>query len=250
MLSKITYMVNIPGSMLLSIPQGAARAVGAALPWPSGSIVSAQVLQQQPGAGTATVQIGNQQFQANIPGQLPQGNIWLQLMDRGNPAQFRILSETRAIALLADKLAEAATASGKKQGGQILRQQQQEWPMLQQNQTGYHLHPSPSGNMLMLEDQQNGSTKGMVQKEEEENRSALHGRLDLDHLGTVYFAIENKPDAPLQIKLRAAEHSTFLTLHEPFNHWLAEKSRENGSEGQISEGDEPIIKPKALGTMA
>jgi len=243
-------MVNIPASMLLSIPQGAARAVGATLPWPSGSIISAQVLQQQPNTGTATLQIGNQRLQATIPGQLPQGNIWIQLMDRGNPAQFRILSETRAIALLADKLAESAAASGTKQGSPLQRQQQQEWPLPPQSQTGYHLHPSANGNMLMLEDQQNGSTKGTVQKDTDENRATLHGRLDLDELGTVYFAIESKPDAPLQIRLRTAEHRSFLTLHEPFNDWLAEKGRESSIEGQISEGDEPIIKPKPLGTMA
>jgi len=243
-------MVNIPGSMLLSIPQGAARAVGAALPWPKGSIVSAQVIQQQPNAGTATLQVGNQRLQATIPGQIPQGNIWIQLMDRGNPAQFRILSESRAISLLADKLAETAAASGTKQGGPLQRQQQQEWPLPQQTQTGFNATPSSNGNMLMLEDRNNGSTKGTIQKDTDEDRTALHGRLDLDELGTVYFAIESKPDAPLKIKLRTAEHSSFLTLHEPFNDWLAEKSRERGIEGQISEGDEPIIKPKPLGTMA
>ncbi|GAV20948.1 hypothetical protein MMIC_P1926 [Mariprofundus micogutta] len=243
-------MVNIPGSIFLSLPQGAAKAQGNALPWPNGSILSAKVLQQAD-SGIATLLIGNQRFQAKTPGQLPTGNIWIQLMERGNPPQFRILSESRAISMLAERLAEMAAGSEKKTPSQHLLRQQQEWPLPQQSQSGYHLHPASNGNMLMLEDRQNGATKGMVQKDEKENRSALHGRLDLDHLGTVYFAIEKKPDSPLQLKLRTAEHDAFLSLHEPFSHWLAEKVQEDGIEGQLSEGDEPIIKPEhPVRTMA
>ncbi|PJA30972.1 MAG: hypothetical protein CO187_10850 [Zetaproteobacteria bacterium CG_4_9_14_3_um_filter_53_7] len=227
----------------MSLPQGAAKAPGAALPWPSGSILSAQVLKQD--AGTATLLIGNSRYQAQTPGPLPQGNIWIQLMERGNPPQFRILSEARVTAVLAELLGDAAADGGKKMTGQhLLRQQQQEWPMPQHPQTGFHLHSSSAGNMLMIEDRHNRSTKGMVQKDDKEDRSALHGRLDLEHLGTVYFSVENKADAPMQLKLRVAGHNSFLTLYEPFSRWLEEKKRDSGIDGHLSEGDEPIIKPE------
>jgi len=242
-------MINIPASMLISLPQSAAAGIKMALPWPTGSILTAQVLQQQD-AGMATLLIGGQRLQAKVPGHLPLGNIWLQLMERGTPTQFRLLSESRAVEVLAERLAQFVAGSDQKQGG---HQQRQEWPMpSQQNQDSYLLQPSANGNRLFLEDRENGSPKGMVQKEVDDNRTALHGRLDLEHLGTVFFAVEKTTETPFQLKLRAREHSAFISLQTPFSQWLKQQNSSDidGGEGSspiqgvLSEGEEPIIKPE------
>lgn len=239
-------MINIPASMLISLPQSMTSGIKMALPWPTGSIISAQVLQQQD-AGMATLMLGGQKMQAKVPGFLPLGNIWLQLMERGSPSQFRLLSESRAVEVLAERLAQMVTGSDHKQSGhQSLRQ---EWPMpSQQNQESYLMHPSANGNRLFLEDRENGSAKGMIQKEVDEERTALHGRLDLEHLGTVFFAVEKTIETPFQLKLRASDHRAFISLQAPFDAWLKEKSSstEAGAaliQGRLSEGEDPIIKP-------
>ncbi len=241
-------MINIPASMLISLPQSAAAGIKLALPWPTGTILTAQVLQQQD-AGMATLMIGGQRVQAKVPGYLPLGNIWLQLMERGTPTQFRLLSDARAVEVLAERLAQVVAGSDQKQGSH--HQQRQEWPMpSQQNQDSYLMHPSANGNRLFLEDRENGSPKGMVQKEVDDNRMALHGRLDLEHLGTVFFAVEKMTETPFQLKLRAADHSAFISLQAPFSQWMQQQGPSNNEGGEeavqgfLSEGEDPIIKPE------
>jgi len=244
-------MINIPASMLLTLPQNSAGGIKLSLPWPTGSLVSAQVLQQKE-PGMAMLMLGGQRVQAQVPGFLPMGNLWLQLMERGLQTQFRLLSDARAAEILAERLASAATGGDLKQNQQQLLRQHQEWPMpsSQQNQTGFNMQASANGNMLLLEDKENGSPKGMVQKDENENRSALHGRVDLEHLGTVFFAVEKSKDHPYQLKLRVSEHLSFISLQSPFTEWLKRLASdhhdqiENSSiQGRLSEGDEPIINP-------
>lgn len=247
-------MINVPASMLLTLPQNSASGVKMALPWPTGSLVSVQVLQQKD-PGMATLMMAGQRVQAQVPGFLPLGNLWLQLMERGLQTQFRLLSDARAAEILAERLAAAVTGGDLKQNQQQLLRQHQEWPMpsSQQSQAGFNMQASANGNMLLLEDKGNGSPKGMVQKSENKNRSVLHGRVDLEHLGTVFFAVEKSKDHPYQLKLRVREHRSFISLQSPFSEWLKRlaSDRQNQIEsssiqGRLSEGDEPIINP-ALG---
>jgi len=237
--------------MLLALPQGAAKTPGITLPWPSGSLLSAQV-QKQSDAGVTTLLVGNYRLQAKIPGLPPHGSIWLQLMDRhANPPQLRILSESRAMAILEERLAEVATGNEKREAGQQSTRQQHELPLPKQNQTGLHLHPSSNGNSLILEGREDGTPKGMVQKDIKEDTTALHGRVDLDHLGIIYFSVEKSSDTPFKLKVRAGDHRSFVALHEPFTQWLEEKSEADAVQGELSQGDEPIIKPeRRVGTMA
>ena len=92
-------MINIPTTMLSALSQGAASGAKVSLPWPNGSLLSAQVLQkpdagtamaQKPDSGTAMLQIGNFRLLAKVPTHLPQGNVWIQLLtaqyDRGDGA--------------------------------------------------------------------------------------------------------------------------------------------------------------------
>jgi len=237
--------------MLLSLPQNSASGVKVTLPWPVGSLVSAQVMQQKDPV-MATLMMAGQRVQVQVPGFLPMGNLWLQLMERGVQAQFRLLSDVRAAEVLAERLASAATGGDLKQSQQQLLRQHQEWPMpsSQQNQTGFNMQASANGNMLLLEDKENGSPKGMVQKDENENRSALHGRVDLEHLGTVFFAVEKAKDNPYQLKMRVSEHRSFISLQAPFAEWFKTLASDHHDQiesasiqGRLSEGDEPIINP-------
>lgn len=236
-------MINIPASMLLALPQGAGKTPGITLPWPNGSILSAQV-QKQPDSAATTLLVGNYRLQTKIDGLPQQGNVWIQLMNKhANPPQLRMLSEARATAILAEQLAEAA-GNEKRTSGQPQPRQQQDWPMPKQNQQGFHFHPSSNGSSLMLEEHEGGTPRGMVQKDMKEDLAALHGRLDLEHLGIIFFAVEKSGDAPFQLKVRASDRSAYVALHEPFNRWLEENSERTAAQGELSQGDEPIIKPE------
>ena len=110
---------------------------------------------------------------------------------------------------------------------------------------------SANGNSGMLQEHGGSTPRSMIQKDMKDNQTALHGRLDLEHLGIIYFAVEKSGDTPFQLKVRASERSAYVALHEPFNHWLEENSELTVAQGELSQGDEPIIKPdRPVRTMA
>lgn len=129
--------------------------------------------------------------------------------------------------------------------------------MPQQAQSGqqqYLFHPAGNGNMLMIDDPEDQSPRGAMEREADENGFTLHGRLDLESLGRLHFALRKLGELPLQIDLRAADHATFVELQQPFSEWLAgQRQQEKGSElnGYLSEGSTPIVQPKrSAGTTA
>jgi len=251
-------MIPIASTLLLGIPQTGAIATNSALPWPNGSLISAQVLSMNT-PELATIMLGAYRMQARVPPNTPLGHIWLELMNREIPAQMRILTESRALQLLIRKIADQmqgpnanqttatpktsshAAAAAQTEGG---------WPLPANMQLPFTLHASQDQERLFLEQADDESPRGMIQKEVDTDRYALHGRLDLDHLDTLFFMLEQRSKQPMQLKLRAGSHQAFLTLQQPFEQFLATQNDTTQAadeaarlKGRLFEGNEPFLKP-------
>jgi len=257
-------MIPVAGTLLLGIPMGTQASATSALPWPNGSLISAQIIAVD-APNMATIMIGAYRMQAKVPPNTPLGQIWLELMNRELPAQLRILAESRALEMLVQKIAEkmqaqmpAQLAQKSATPAQALLQQEAAWPLPQSSNMPFHAHVSADQERVFLEQADDQTPRGMMQKQVEPDRYALHGRLDLDELGTLFFMLEQHSAQPMHIKLRAANHQAFLALQEPFRNFLDRQNSDNpvnddssALQGRLFEGREPFIRPThQTGSMA
>ncbi len=205
----------------------------------------------------ATIMLGAYRMQAKVPPNTPLGHIWLELMNREIPAQMRILSETRALQLLIRKIADQVqgsnpnqTTASPKASTHTAAQSESGWPLPASLQMPFSLHASQDQERLFLEQTDDESPRGMIQKQVDADRYALHGRLDLDHLDTLFFMLEQRGEQAMQLKLRASSHQAFLALQQPFGQFLADHNdatqEADGSislKGRLFEGNEPFLTP-------
>jgi len=248
-------MIPIPSTLLLGIPQGASSTGTSALPWPNGSLVSAQVLAMDT-PELATIMIGSYRIQAKVPPNTPLGQIWLELINRELPAQMKILSEQRALEKLIQQLSENTQAkhptqaahASKTMASQHSGQAEPGWPFPPSAQMPFHAHASQ--DRLFLEQNDDQTPRGMIQQQIDEHHYALHGRLDLEHLGTLFFILEQTEGQPVNIKVRAQSHQSFLALQKPFQQFLDrqnnddhESTDDNKLHGRLYEGSEPFLTP-------
>ncbi|MDX8405859.1 MAG: hypothetical protein R8K50_06880 [Mariprofundus sp.] len=240
--------VLLTGLLQTSIKPGMAAA---ALPWPNGTILSARL--ENITATTATLVIAGQRMQASLPpgllANLPaNAQLWLELLSRDTPAGMRILTRQQAIHTIAARLAEL-TGNKPADLPPALQQrlQQPTWPW--QDGHPLHAHASEAGNRLLLDDRQNQQPRGMMERSSDEDGFALHGRIDLESVGTLYFALQQQLDKPAKLTLRAADHSNFMQLQQPFAEWVEQQHASDHSmpatlQAQLQEGDEPVLKPR------
>jgi len=163
---------------------------------------------------------------AQVPPSTPMGEIWLQLIQRGMPAKFRILSQSQAIETLADMLQKTGKQSPAKtpspathnhpvqQSRPTFQSQwhEQDVPRLDTTGLPWLATGAPESNSVMLRDRNSGQERGMVLGESHDDGFRLQGRLDLEHLGAVLFRLQGDHDA---------KHWN-LTLHTPNNSILSE----------------------------
>jgi hypothetical protein len=229
---------QIAGAKLLPLPQGSSARP---LPFLTGSLLPARILQNDHG-GT-TLLLGSIRMQVSLPTRLPGGQLWVLIVENGTPPKLRIMSESQATTVLAERLAgQLADAAG----GKPPQLQQQDWPLRQQGQQhGFSFHPASHGDMLFIDDEQSGEPKGRIERESAADGFTLHGRLDLDAIGAVYFAIEQHGEAPISLQLRVAGRDSYRELQQPFAEWLAARAADDGAKlaAQLSEGCEPIVAP-------
>ncbi|MES0371999.1 MAG: hypothetical protein ABUK11_06930 [Mariprofundaceae bacterium] len=216
-------MINLIGAQLLSLPQGAKPATATQLAWPNGSILSARMV---PGdsPGNVILMLGGYRFLAKVPANTPMGNIWLQLVNRELPAQFRLLSDFRAASLLARMLANRMKSQdqpGQEKSGGDQKSQQAARKKIEQGQP-FQVETGSDGKRLMLRDPLDGSPRGVVNASSDEYSFLLHGRADLDHLGPVAFALEGSANQPWKLKLYAGSDSNISKLRPVFIQWLEE----------------------------
>ncbi|MDQ6993364.1 MAG: hypothetical protein Q9M31_07795 [Mariprofundus sp.] len=232
---------------------GKPTTASSALPWPKGSVLAGRL--ETTTTAMPTLIIANQKFQTMLPpgllAKLPPGQLWFELLNRESPASFRILSRQQAIDIIAGRLAEMA--SNKQTDAPTQPQQRPTHsPWNQQEGFPFNANESANGYRIMLEDRESQQPRGMIEKEGDADSFALHGRIDMDQLGTLYFALQQQPGTPPQLKLRAAAHQSFVELRQPFHDWLSEKQQntENTNrllpalKADLSEGNEPVLQAR------
>jgi len=231
-------MINLIGAQLISLPQGVKSGVAGQLPWPNGSILSARMVPGE-SAGHVILMLAGYRFQAKVPANTPMGNIWMQLVNREMPAQFRLLSDFKAASLVAEmlsnKMKPQEQAAEPAKGGRS--NQDTAWQKMEQNQLPFQAEAGADGQRIMLRDEHDGTTKGVVNASSDEDGFLLHGRADLDHFGPVAFALEGSENQPWSLKLYAGRDSNIAELRPAFLKWLQEQSEsENSSRRSLIEG--------------
>ncbi len=232
-------MINLIGAQLLSLPQGEKSATATQLAWPNGSILSARMA---PGdsPGTAMLMLGGFRLQVKVPANTSMGNVWLQLVNREMPAQFRLLSDFKAASLLAEMLANKVKPQERGQheparAGRL--PQETGWQKLEQGQIPFQAELGADAQRLMLRDPKDGSPRGVVNASSDEHQFLLHGRADLDHFGPVAFALEGSEDKPWMLKLYAGRDLNIVELRPAFLTWLeGQKNSEESSKRSHIEG--------------
>jgi len=190
---------NLPVLMQLSRAEG-----GTLLPWPNGSVLSGRLTPPTEGTG-AMLMLGNYRVRVEVPPNTPMSQVWLQVLQRELPGQFRLLTDKQAAVLIVEMLKQQQTkpevskniaqeqGQAKQSAHQSANQpinQQQEWGKLPSDVLPFDAQSY--GERLMLLNQQDGSAQGLLQKEEGKDGFMLSGRLDLDNLGALAFSLEGQ----------------------------------------------------------
>jgi len=229
-------VINLIGAQLISLPQGVKSAMSTHLPWPNGSIISARMVPGE-AAGHAVLMLGGYRLQARVPANTPMGHVWLQLVSGEMPAQIRLLSDFKAIALLSEMLANKVKPQRQggrepvKSGGKPT--QELGWQKMEQNQLPFQAESEAGGQRLMLRDQEDGSALGMINSSSDEKGFLLHGRADLDNLGPVAFALEGAEGKPWNLKLYAGRDANISELRPAFLKWLEEHRNDDSTHPNI-----------------
>ncbi|MDX8396547.1 MAG: hypothetical protein R8K22_09050 [Mariprofundaceae bacterium] len=216
-------MINVIGTQLLSIPQGAKPEISPQLPWQNGSILSAK-LSSGDGMGSIILSLGGYRMRAQVPPNLPMGHVWLQLMSREIPPQFRLLSDAKAASVLSEMLAQQANTKDSASGDiakQVLKQSQDaSWQKLEQGQLPFQMDPALDGRRLMMRDREDGNPQGVMHRQGDEQSFQLRGRVDLGQLGPVGFSLEGAEGRAWQLRVYAAKNSAMTSLRQGFAQWL------------------------------
>jgi len=176
--------------------------------------------------------------------------LWLELINRdATPASFRVLSKQQAVQLIASRLSDmAANKPADQPQNTSSRHVAQTWSW----QDGHPLnaHVSDQGQRLLLDERSNQQPRGMVEREQDEDAFALHGRIDLDQLGHLYFALQQQTGQPARLTLRATQHSSFQQLKQPFANWVQKQSAidnpiTSSLQAELDVGSDPVLKPRS-----
>ncbi|MDX8388690.1 MAG: hypothetical protein R8M46_09210 [Ghiorsea sp.] len=214
--------VHLPLLMQVNRSEG-----GTLLPWPNGSLLSGRLMPPTEGSG-AMLMLGNYRVRVEVPPNTPMGHIWLQLMQREMPGQFRLLTNKQAEALIAEMLQQSNTKEGVPRGanqeqGSTKGQagSQQEWGKLPTDNLPFTVEAY--GERLMLRDEQGGGTQGLLQKEEGKDSFTLSCRLDLEHLGGLAFSLEGTPDKTWKVHIHLENKVFKYDVEQKFVDWLAQQ---------------------------
>ncbi|RMH51149.1 MAG: hypothetical protein D6682_05195 [Zetaproteobacteria bacterium] len=232
-------MMEILGTQMMGMPQGIRNAEGPhTLPWPSGSVLQARL---EPGGepGSALLIIGGYRLRAEVPPNVPMGEVWLEILGQKMPAQFRIMNQHQAHQLLMEMLrqqVDASTGKGKgREGGDAPTAAhdgaeggaRRGWMRL--DGSGLQGLVGADMNRMVVEDEGGGGqARGVIERQGDARRFLLHGRLDLAHLGAVAFALEGGEQEALRLRLFAADEQTAELLRPEFLAWLGRHRRLEG----------------------
>jgi len=197
------------------------------LPWPDGSVISARLAPTDT-PGNALLILGSYRLLAQVPPATPMGDVWLMLVNRQMPARFALLSDAQVLQMLAGMLesgqARTARQSQRGQGGThapLQAGESADWPDLTHAQRGdgrsglpWNSEAAADGNTLLWYDQQDEQPRGMLHRLVDGQSFTLSGRIDLDRLGGISFALKGTvPKDAQQASEAGTEAGTPVSTH-------------------------------------
>ena len=227
-------MFPIVVSQLLSLPEGASTQASQRLPWSNGSLLSAK-LAPSDSPGMVQVVIGAFRLVAKVPPSTPMGDIWLQLVNRDMPAQFRLLSSAQVETELAKMLHKAASGSGE---AKATRQNaEQGWSKLDTGSLPFAAELAAHGNFLMIRDRESSHRDVLLSSTVDGDQFRLLGRVDLEQLGSVAFNLQGGDARDWHLKIFSINPQLLSFLRAHFNIWLEdEQLRYKNLEGEVLYG--------------
>jgi len=245
-------MINLHAAQMVSMPQGAKSDVAPKLPWPNGSIITAKMTAID-SEGSVILSLGGYRMRTQVPPNTPMGNVWMQLINREIPPQFRLLSDAKAASLLTEmlnqKIQKDAPSDAAQKGH---RQSPDAWQKMDTDNLPFRADMGPDGRYMMLRDRQDGSTRGMVRKQESGAQFLLHGRVDLNQLGPLAFALSGETGQTWKLHLYASPSKGVVDLRTGFAAWLKERhiAQKSESVGQALEGHIVQGLPERVGGLS
>ncbi|MDX8398028.1 MAG: hypothetical protein R8K49_06885 [Mariprofundaceae bacterium] len=221
-------MMNLQAAQILSIPQGAKSDVAPKLPFPNGSIITAKLTPVDSNGGVI-ISLGGYRMRAQVPPNTATGSIWLQLLSRDMPAQFRLLSDAKAASMLSNMLMQQASKEPLEQGVSRTagRSALEVWQQkLDAEALPFRMDLAADGQYIMLRDQQDDGTRGLLRRQNSKEHFLLHGRVDLDQLGAVAFSLEGDAGQPWKLRVYTGSTEKVDELRQNFTQWLRSNQRE------------------------
>lgn len=242
-------MFPIIAPQLLSLPEGAATTnASQRLPWSNGSLVAAKLTPSDT-AGMAQLVIGGYRLMAKVPPTTPMGDIWLQLINRDMPAQFRLLSSVQAETELAKMLHKSASNSTETKATK--QQAEQGWGKLDTGSLPFHAEVAAHGNFLMIRDRESSHRDVLLSSTIDADQFRLLGRVDLEQLGSVAFNLQGGENRDWQLKVFSVNPQLLSYLRAHFNIWLEdEKSKHPNLDGEVIYGMPETMTALARGAQA
>jgi len=204
--------VSLPVLMQVNRAEG-----GTLLPWPNGSLLSGKLMPLEEGAGALLV-LGNYRVRVEVPPNIPMGKVWLELLQREKPGQFRLLTERQALEFITELLQKHQGKAVSHQSHKAdVDSQKNEWAKFPFASAPFYAEPHGERLMLLDDDQ---SPQGFVQKNETQEGFMLHGRLDLPQLGAVFFQLQGGQGKPWKVSVFHRGEEGDLRLNAQFESWL------------------------------
>ncbi len=204
---------------------------GTLLPWPTGSLLAGRLEPASDGAG-AMLMLANYRVRVEVPPNVPMGKVWLQLLQREKPGQFRLLSEQQATAFITNLFNHQQKALTDKPAI-IEHALKQDWQKLPLELIPF-LTEQQEQRLLLLDAEH--QPQGFVQAEAGKDEFMLYGRLDLEHLGVLLFSLVGEEGKPFKVVLYVQDKAKHPQLTQAFNDWLSEQQVYPRLEGNVHEG--------------
>lgn len=209
--------VHLPSLMQLQRAEG-----GQVLPWPNGSVLSGKLMPPTSGAGMMLM-LGNYRVRVEVPPNTPAGHVWLQLLQKAMPGQFRLLTQAQAENLIAEMLQRKGEPSEQGQAAKpkSMPTEQTVWSKL--NSDNFPFAVEADGQRLTLLDKEDGHTQGLLKEESlGHDDFKLSGRLDLQHIGGLAFSLVGEKDA-WKLDIQLANPMFKQDVGQALQVWLAER---------------------------
>lgn len=235
-------------SQLLSLPEAtSSKQSSQRMPWPNGSLMNAK-LSPTESPGVAQLVIGGYRLTAKIPPSTPLGDIWLQLINREVPAQFRLLTQAQAETVLAKMLQKSASSPEPQAAKQAA---EQAWSKLDTGSLPFNAEATAHGQHLTIQDRESSKHDVLLSSAIEGDQFNLSGRLDLESLGPVAFNLHGGDSCDWALKLFSTNPQLLSYLRAHFNIWLqSEQEKHEKLDGEVVYGMPESLTALADGTQA